>query len=166
MVSVGDFHGTVWLEPMQKKATKSSCWKSVKRWNMIIASVWQASDILEWWKSSNHVLASKFKSIRLSFSLITTPFTGNAQLHLCSTVWVLSIKMTSSPFQISQRMTHYFVKRAKRATDLFKTFNLTIELQKTADGFWNEHILLLYFLKNNRNYDIILSNPPFQRSKK
>ena len=126
------------------------------------------SDILEWWKSSNHVLASKFKCIRFSF-VITTPFTGNAQLHLCSTVWVLSIKMTSSPFQIPRRRTHYFVKRAKRATDLFKTFNLTIGLQKTADGFWSEHVFefcsIFWTIETMKLFYQILPSA-FQRSKK
>ena len=43
-------------------------------------------------KSSELVLAPKFKYIRSTFSAIKTPFSVNAQLHLCSTVWVLSSK--------------------------------------------------------------------------
>ena len=67
------------------------------------------------------VLARKYKPI----SVITTPFSVNAQLHLCSTVWVLSFKVISVLFQIPRKMTHHFLKWAKRAkwaTYLFKTF--------------------------------------------
>ena len=52
----------------------------------VISAIWDRS------KYSNLILAPKFKSIRCSFSVITTPLSVNAQLHLCSTVGVLSIK--------------------------------------------------------------------------
>ena len=52
----------------------------------VISAIWDRS------KYSNLILAPKFKSIRPSFSVITTPFSVNAHLHLCLTVGVLSIK--------------------------------------------------------------------------
>ena len=52
------------------------------------------------------VLARKFKPI----SVITTPFSVNAQLHLCSTVCVLSFNMISVSCQIPRKMTHHFLK--------------------------------------------------------
>ena len=81
MVAVGDSHGRVRPEPMQKKPTKFSWWKSVKIRNDNFCSV--KRDILD---------RSKFKCICLSFNEITTPFSVNAQLLFCSTVWVLSSK--------------------------------------------------------------------------
>ena len=120
MVAVGDSHGRVRPEPMQKKPTKFSWWKSVKIRNDNFCSV--TRDILD---------RSKFKCICLSFNEITTPFSVNAQFHLCSTVWALSQKDFRS-ISKSPKMTHHFLKRAKRATDLFKTFNLTIGLQKQS----------------------------------
>ena len=46
----------------------------------VASAIWDRS------KCSNLVLAPKFKSIRCSFSVITTPLSVNAQLQLCSTV--------------------------------------------------------------------------------
>ena len=70
----------------------------------VISAIWDRS------KYSNLILAPKFKSIRPSFSVITTPFSVNAQLHLCSTVGVLSIKRFPFPFQIPWKMMHHFLK--------------------------------------------------------
>ena len=47
-------------------------------------------------------------------------------------------------FWNSLRRTHHFLKREKRVADLFKTFNVTIRLQKTADDFWSEHVFEFY----------------------
>ena len=45
LMNIGDSHGRVWPEPMQKKSTKSSLWKSVK-----IIRIWIAE-----WKITNMV---------------------------------------------------------------------------------------------------------------
>ena len=66
------------------------------------------------------------------------------------------LKKISAPFQSPRKMTHHFLKRTKRAKDLFKTFNLT---NRTIRWFlkWTSIWILLYFW-NNWNYEIISSN--------
>ena len=108
----------------------------------VISAIWDRS------KYSNLILAPKFKSIRPSFSVITTPFSVNAQLHSCSTVGVSYQNHFRSISNFLKDDTS-FLLRAKRAAYLFKT----IGLQKTANGFWRKH-------------DIISLKTPFRRCKK
>ena len=93
MIYIGDSRGWALPEPKQKKSTKSSWWKSVKKYLFadgeicqkmkhysfysVISAIWDRS------KCSNLILAPKFKSIRPSFSVITTPFSVNAHFCIC-----------------------------------------------------------------------------------
>ena len=123
MVAVGDSHGRVRPEPMQKKPTKFSWWKSEKIRNDNFCSV--TRDILD---------RSKFKCICLSFNEITTPFSVNAQLLFCSTVWVLSSKWFPFTFQIPRKTTQYFLRRANWVTYMFRTFqNISESLSKEKE---------------------------------
>ena len=69
------------------------------------------------------------------------------------------LKKISAPFQSPRKMTHHFLKRAKRAKDLFKTFNL---INKTIRWFLKWTSIWIYFW-NNWNYEIISSNTRLQR---